>query len=383
MAEESAFDRAQRIFYEAREASPAAPEPDNSPTDAALDWAALEDRDPPARRWAEPGWLGFGHATLLAGEGGIGKTLLAQQIASAFAIGDRLLHQKAEPLRTLMWACEDDHDELWRRQLDICRWLGCRLGDMGNFHLKPRVGLDNALLYAEFGKPALTPLVGKLRAQADAIDADVVMLDNIAQLYAGNENDRSMVTYFVNALVGELRGRAVVFLGHPSKGLGSEFSGSTAWEAAVRSRLYFANKMPGDRSEGESDSRILARRKANYATKDSRRFTYQNGVFVPEAAATELDVQLQNEAEEGKIILAFKYCAAQEPPIPVPASAKGPNTFIHAFRLVPFLQDMQLDSRRHSQRITGIVEKMQANGILERYEFIQKYKRPLLSLRVK
>ena len=52
-----------------------------------LDWRVLADGEPPARDWAVDHWLGMAHVTLLAGLGGIGKTLLAQMLASALALG--------------------------------------------------------------------------------------------------------------------------------------------------------------------------------------------------------------------------------------------------------------------------------------------------------
>ena len=51
-----------------------------------LDFRTLAAKQPPERDWAIERWLGMGHVTLLAGVGGIGKTLLAQMMASAVAI---------------------------------------------------------------------------------------------------------------------------------------------------------------------------------------------------------------------------------------------------------------------------------------------------------
>lgn len=261
---------------------------DPSPTEAnALDWESLYERgEPPPRRWAEQGWFGFGHVTLLVGSGGIGKTLIAQQWASSFAVGERLVNEPAGPLRTLMWCCEDDHDELWRRQLAIATWQRKSLRDYGNLTLIPRAGLSNALVTSEFGRPMFTPLIETLRAQAEATQADVVILDNVAQLYGAGENDRHAVTFFMNGLTGALQGRAVLLLAHPSKGVGSEFSGSTAWEASARTRLYLGNKLPDEKQDDEAQDgavRYLCRRKANYSGKDYRRFTYEAGVLIPDS----------------------------------------------------------------------------------------------------
>ena len=56
-----------------------------------LDWAALDGLDPPTREWAISGWIGYGHTTLLVGQGGIGKTLIAQQIGSALSLGNHFI----------------------------------------------------------------------------------------------------------------------------------------------------------------------------------------------------------------------------------------------------------------------------------------------------
>ena len=252
-----------------------------------LDWLGLEARgEPPPRRWGIRGWLGFGHVTLLVGAGGIGKTLLAQQAGSCLSLGRTFLDAIPDPLRVLFWACEDDHDELWRRQINIARWLDVPLsGFAERLIVEPRAGLDNVLVTSEFGRPRIAPLLDELREQAHDYRAKVVILDNVAQLYGGSENDRHSVTMFINALVGALPGCAILLLAHPSRSAGSEFSGSSAWENAARTRLYLGTALPdqkGDDGEPSDGVRFLSRRKANYSSKDYRRFSYREGVLVPD-----------------------------------------------------------------------------------------------------
>jgi hypothetical protein len=117
----------------------------------------------------------------------------------------------------------------------------------------------------------------------------VVVLDNVAQLYGANENDRHQVTAFINALASALPGRAILLLAHPGRAAGSEYSGSSAWENAARTRLYLGDRMPDEPvvagEPPEDGVRILSRRKANYSSRDFRRFTFQNGVLVPDEPA--------------------------------------------------------------------------------------------------
>jgi len=259
------------------------------PTADALDWPKLAPLAPPERKWAIKGWVGFGHVTLLVGPGGIGKTLLAQQMASCLALGRPFIEEIERPHKCLMWACEDDHDELWRRQIAISRW--CKAG-LEEFHegltIVPRHGLENTIVSDEFGKPTFSTLLAQLAEQANDLEADVVILDNAGQLYGGNENNRHAVTVFLNALAGALAGKAIMLLAHPSRGLNSEFSGSSAWENVARTRLYFGATLPGAKVEPNGDSdplddvRYLSRRKANYSPKDWRRMTYADGALTPD-----------------------------------------------------------------------------------------------------
>lgn len=254
-----------------------------------LDWSSLATRSPPVRPWRIAHWLSDG-PMLLAGAGGIGKTLLAQTLATALALGRYFLDDVLAPSRVLFWACEDDHDELWRRQLAICAFFGVTLADLdGHLTIEPRLGRDNALFGLAFGQPTWTPLRAELTAQVNDYKADVLILDNVGQTFGGQENDRHHVTTFVNGLasLGGDRSLSTLLLGHPAKATDSEYSGSTAWENAVRMRWFFGATLPDQPEEGPAspDVRYLAKRKANYTAHDWRRLQYVNGVFVPDAVS--------------------------------------------------------------------------------------------------
>lgn len=256
----------------------------------ALDWADLSMREPPPRKWAIKGWFGFGHTTLLVGQGGIGKTLIAQQIGSCLAVGKAFIDEATPASKVLMWACEDDHDELWRRQIAISRWMRMGLDEYaGNLQIIPRHGLDNALVSTEYGRLISTPTLGLLKQQAHDEKAEIVILDNVAQLYGGSENDRHSVTSFLNWLAGALEGMAVLLLAHPSRGAASEFSGSSAWENVARTRLYLGATLPDQKAEEEpsAEVRYLSRRKSNYSNKDYRRCQYKDGVLIPDQVMAE------------------------------------------------------------------------------------------------
>lgn len=267
-----------------------APEPPKAPVRRSLQWSQLAGSVPPERPWLISHWLSTG-ATLLAGSGGVGKSLLAQTIATALAIGHPFIDAIAAPKRVLMWACEDDHDELWRRQVAICSLFEYPLADLADkLIIEPRLGDDNSLFVPVYGVPGWTPIRDELRAQVGDYKAEVLILDNIGQTFGCSENDRHAVTVYVNGC--GVMAPAVLLLGHPAKAAGSEFSGSTAWENAVRMRWYLGTTLPDQEPDKEAaedtdeSTRYLAKRKSNYTARDFRKMTCQNGVISMEGHAT-------------------------------------------------------------------------------------------------
>jgi AAA domain len=273
--------------------APQEPPTPPAPPRKRIDWQSLDGRDPPAREWIIPYWIPHRHTTLLAGRGGVGKTLLAQHLGAALALGFEYV-ELLEPRRVLMWAAEDDEAELWRRQIHISSWMGRPLQALADrFSLHSYAGEDVTLMAPVSGSLMPTPMLGTLRQQVADYRAEVVILDNIARMYGGSENDRHAVTTFCAVVQGVCAPAAVVLLGHPSKALGSEYSGSTAWEGAVRARLYLSDRRPDEQADDDAPVddavRYLARRKANYSDRDIRRLTLADGVLIPavvEAART-------------------------------------------------------------------------------------------------
>ncbi len=248
-------------------------------------WANLHG-EPPARDWIVRDWFGY-FPTLISGRGSAGKSLLMQQTASAIAVGKSFLGHVEDAKRVLYWACEEDEEELWRRQLRFARWLKTDLAAFDEtFYADARLGLENTLYSTEYGRPMWTPTVEILRQQVNDFAADMMVIDNIGQVYGADENKRHDVTAFLNGLIGLVTDRkfCIVLIGHPAKVNGSEFAGSGAWENAARMRLYLGDRLP-DEKEPESDEdvdpriRVLAKRKTNYSERDYLRFTLDEGVF--------------------------------------------------------------------------------------------------------
>ncbi|MDF3075549.1 MAG: ATPase [Alphaproteobacteria bacterium] len=265
-----------------------------------IDPTTLEGRDVPPRRWLVPNLIPRGAVTLLSGDGGVGKSLLAMQLMTAGALAARAegeqepekwLGMKLAPFRSLGFFCEDDAEELHRRQDAINAHYGCRFADLGATRWMERVSEDNVMLqfgYDSSAAPVLRPAFGELAEMVRAHQAELIVIDTLADVFGGNENERGQVRNFIAAIrkLAQINDGAVLLMAHPSQhgiASGSGYSGSTGWNNSVRSRLYLTRPKACE-AEDEPDRRELRGMKANYAASGGK-FTlrWQAGVFVREA----------------------------------------------------------------------------------------------------
>jgi RecA-family ATPase len=264
----------------------------------------------PDREWIVEGWLPIGTVTSLYGTGGVGKTLLAQLLQSSVGTGRPFLGIDTRQCKVLSVFCEDDGDELHRRQVCINASMGIGMQDLGAIRWQSRFGKPNVMATIEGGLLKLTKFYEFVRAAAKQSGARLVIIDNIAQVFAGNENIRAEVTQFVNSLgtiAQEIKG-AVLLLGHPGKADNSEYSGSTAWDACVRSRWILERPKEDldEQDAGElADLRVLRRAKANYARKDDEiTMRWEAGTFRTEGparfkdAVDRIEERLRERADE-------------------------------------------------------------------------------------
>ena len=241
-------------------------------------------RQPPPREWMVEGAFPRGTVAMLSGDGGIGKSLLMQQLLTSASLGLPWLGMAAQTGRGLFLACEDDDDELHRRQHAIMRHLSRDIEDAieGGLYLAGRVGKDNTLvrLDRKTWTMTTTDLFARILQFALQRGVSYVVIDTATQTFAGNQNDEQQVVQFINALrrlAIAIQG-IVVITKHPSmagRALGTGESGNTAWHNSVRSRLYVY-----ERKDGTTELRGM---KSNYSRKLGKiALKWERGVFVLE-----------------------------------------------------------------------------------------------------
>jgi AAA domain-containing protein len=152
--------------------------------------------------------------------------------------------------------------------------------------------------------PDTTKLFERTREAACDLRPRLIVLDNSADVFGGNENDRAQVRQFI----GHLRGIAiassagVLLTSHPSLtgiNTGTGLSGSTAWNASVRSRLYFKRSTTEKDEEPDPDLRVLEVMKANYGPiGETITLRWTDGLFLPVGDASHLEKAAAEQAAE-------------------------------------------------------------------------------------
>lgn len=239
----------------------------------------------PLRQWLVQDWIPIGYATGLYGDGGLGKSLLLQQLLTAVASGLPWLGLPVRAGNAFGFMCEDDPDELHRRQEAINRQMGLEPQYLEMLRYTSRLGLDNILMtFDDRNRPELAPLFKDLVQYLTVFRPRLVVLDTLADIFGGEEVKRAHARQFVQGVAGNIARAfecAVVVAAHPSAaGLstGSGTSGSSAWNNTFRSRLYLTGPKTDD---DDPDTRLLEKKKANYSKRgEGIKLRWDHGSFV-------------------------------------------------------------------------------------------------------
>ena len=338
------------------------PDPQVSDIFVASNWYGKE---PEPREWIVEDWVPAKYVTGFYGNGGTGKSLLAQQLLTASAIGDKWLGMDVTQNKSFGLFCEDELNELHNRQVSINRDLGITARGLDDLGFMSRASKDNILMnFDAKGQPVLTPLWHELCSKIKEFGAKLVVIDTAADTFGGNESVRPEVRQYIASCCGGLGreiGGTVVVCAHPSvAGMqsGQGYGGSTAWHNTFRSVLYLEKYDDEDHQE-DNDLRQLTRKKANYASSGEQfLLRYTEGVLAITEDDTEARDSLSGVSMEVARNILNEIHAKWEAEKPYSRSNNTGERYVVRMMMSKFkMRKKQADRLQYSWWTEGVIEE--------------------------
>ena len=225
----------------------------------------------PQRGWIVEDIIPDENLTLMTGEGGVGKSTLAEQLAASMRIDGYWLGMKVTQGPVLFVTSEDDRKDVNMGLRAILKAEDKNLTHCPGLHILSLADRDSCLASAANRLAALapTPLWKALERVVKRRKPRLVILDALADLFGGEENMRRHARGFI-VLLKQLALRhklAVLLIAHPSlsgMNTGTGLSGSTDWHNGPRARLYFEKPKDIDGKTFDEDLRTLTVKKVQY-----------------------------------------------------------------------------------------------------------------------
>ena len=189
-----------------------------------LEQLLADEPDPPA--WVWHGRLERGTLTLLHGDGGLGKSLIALALGRAVMRNRQLLGAPTCAGTVAIIDGENPARDIHRR----LHGFNIEVEELGRLTY---YRADQPLLESEHAETFLRDIAAR---------ATLLVLDSQRALWGGDENDPVAIRelYRMLARVAEATDAAILLLHHDNKSGG--YSGSTDQNASVNSRLHLARK---------------------------------------------------------------------------------------------------------------------------------------------
>lgn len=229
--------------------------------------------------WTVQDWFQHKAVNLFGGDGGGGKTTLALQLSAAAAGMKMWLGNFVMPRRVLFVSGEDTGPRVVRMIKRVAERMG---HDASNIKILSLDGYLHRTLVNVDRNGIVTPtatleqIVNIVREHG----ITMIVFDPVANIWDGNEIDRSQVTSFLSIIrnrFAEQLGCTVILNAHPSRDSmkdGTGYSGSSAWNSSVKSRLYLKI------DDSDKNKRILTLAKSNDAMPGQQiLMTWKDGWF--------------------------------------------------------------------------------------------------------
>lgn len=355
-----------RRLRAASDAGADAPTDDDRPRE--IDLAKLAQREPEPPAFIVPDWLPAGEITLLAANGGTGKSATALHLAVCLAAG-RDFHGMPVQRRGVDFVSFEDrrdviHWRLWR----ICAALGVRVADLVGW-LRIFDGTRCASAWYARGEYGATGPTAAFYDVAERIGGPgrVVMVDGSSDTFAGSENDRAQVKAFIRMLRRLVApDGALLLVAHVDKLAAKQgadalgFSGSTGWSNGVRCRWYMFAE--GDDEGAETGRVVLEVRKSNLGRTGARMvltFDEDGHAFRRVDTEPHRGRAFQRADEADAILAAIR--AAWAAGDPIPAASAGTRT-AHSVAEARDMLPASLKGRTGRRRFYRALEELRAAG---------------------
>lgn len=300
-----------------------------------IDLAA--DKPLEAESWHVEGLIPGDNVTLLYGDGGVGKSLTALQLAVATVLDSPWLGRPVRQGPAIFITAEDTEKQLRKRLAAVAQEYGVSVRDLraaGLLVFSWVDAADPALGVAEDNRIKPTKRWRRLVRMVETMKPKFVGIDTLADVFAGNENDRTLARGFI----AQIRKPAVkhdaafMVLAHPSRSglVASGFnsaagsSGSTGWHNSVRARL----NMERD-NDKDVDSRLLTCLKVNEgAVGQKLHLRWDAGVFKTKADTVNGgEAEVSREAERVFLQMLDAYTAEKRYVVPTTGRGYAPHEF--------------------------------------------------------
>jgi len=285
------------------------------------------------REWIWYNYIPRNKVTLFTGQGGVGKSRFALQVVCQTILGFHMAFLDPEfkpkpkseyddsdipyhltPKNIVFATYEDEPEEIKRRLngfSEAMPWAKDGFDKiLERFHVLnmdacgpiwgPGIGKHIAV------SGELLPAGQELRITCEKKKADLLVIDPLSGAFGNNENDRSHVYNFVSDFAGWARETqcAVLLIGHLPKsaeGKAAGFSGSTAWEASIRSMVKLGTKTEttGTGKDKQTDEYFaLEHLKSSYARRQRDVYLKQTDTGWWERVATKAEAIQAHEDYE-------------------------------------------------------------------------------------
>ena len=275
--------------------------------------------------WLIENWLPRNCVAMLTGDGGVGKSRLALQLAWALSGDGQWLGEAGqmpspgadygmgfEPLgpSAIIYATWEDSPEQIRGRLFWLEQSG-KVGNGNNFKIADMRARGHLWAQTDHNPvPGLTPAGEALRLAAEQHNARLLVVDTLGVAYGASEIDRAQVgAFFADwAAWADEHDCAVLLIAHPPKTAGVTYSGSTGILGGVRAMWTIESVRRECRGNCSSPRNCtcepayayrLVNAKQNYSeTTGSVWLTNQRGVWMEsQGRAPDYDGKVQQPAE--------------------------------------------------------------------------------------